>query len=213
MSTKALISAASWTVGGSAGEENVANRRPTNSEHGYKISRRRAVVIGLGGIGSWLTQALAPMLAFDAAASWQLILVDADHYEPTNRGRQAFEGYGDKAIVQTDWLRTRFPELSVTPIGAFVAAESDLAVRGVPVVAASSLLEEGDVVLSAVDNHSTRLVISLAAQRLREVTLISGGNELTDGNVQLYCRRRGRDVTPPIERYHPEMASPADRPP
>jgi len=170
-------------------------------------------VIGLGGIGSWLTQALAPMLAFDSVAPWKLVLIDGDTYETRNRGRQAFDNYGDKAIIQADWVTVRFPELEVHGHRYYVAAEGGPAIRDTPVVAASNLLEEGDVVLSAVDNHSTRLVISQACKRLRDVTLISGGNELTDGNVQLYVRRRGRDVTPPIESYHPEIAAPLDKPP
>src|SRR5216684_2771028 len=195
------------------GEEGNVGIRAKLGDISLRPSRRRAVIIGLGGIGSWLTQALAPMLAFDADVSWQLILIDADRYEERNRGRQAFTDYGDKALVQFDWVQSHFPEIAVVGDVAFVSAAAGLPVRGVPVVAASSLLEEGDVVLSAVDNHSTRLVLSLACQRLRDVTLISGGNELTDGNVQLYVRRRGRDVTPPIESYHPEIAAPLVKPP
>jgi hypothetical protein len=41
--------------------------------------------------------------------------------------------------------------------------------------------------------------------------LISGGNEFTDGNVQLYVRRGGQDLTPDLCKYHPEIANPDDR--
>ena len=44
-------------------------------------------------------------------------------------------------------------------------------------------------------------------------TLISGGNDFVDGNVQVYLRRLGRDLTPSLSRYHPEIAQPQDKNP
>jgi len=78
-------------------------------------------------------------------------------------------------------------------------------------------------VLLAVDNHATReLVARHCAQRLSNVCLISGGNDGigkdslgrvvagTYGNVQVHIRRDGRDITPSLFAYHPEIADPAD---
>ena len=48
---------------------------------------------------------------------------------------------------------------------------------------------------------------------MAEITLISGGNDYEDGNVQVYVRREGRDLTPSLARYHPEIADPRDRNP
>jgi hypothetical protein len=85
------------------------------------------------------------------------------------------------------------------------------------------LIIEGDVVLLAVDNHATRkLVGDHCSERLSDVCLISGGNDGvgedlsghrqrgTFGNVQIHRRRGGRDQTPPITAFHPEIADPRD---
>jgi hypothetical protein len=64
-----------------------------------------------------------------------------------------------------------------------------------------------------VDNHASRLLVSRHAATLRDLTLISGGNDYEDGNVQVYVRQNGADLTPSLTRYHPEIARPADRNP
>jgi hypothetical protein len=43
--------------------------------------------------------------------------------------------------------------------------------------------------------------------------LLSGGNELTDGNVLVYHKKDGVELTPPIEKYHQEIANPTDKNP
>ena len=86
------------------------------------------------------------------------------------------------------------------------------------------LVHDGDIVLLAVDNHATRQLVALhCAEKLENVCLISGGNDGvgvdslghvvrgTYGNVQVHRRRNGRDETPSLVAYHPEIASPADK--
>jgi hypothetical protein len=43
--------------------------------------------------------------------------------------------------------------------------------------------------------------------------LLSGGNELTDGNVQVFVRANGRNVTAPLTAFHAEIAQPPDQSP
>lgn len=170
---------------------------------------RRAVVVGLGGIGSWLVQGLAPFLNFDAENSWTLVLVDGDEYEEKNRTRQAFEDLGPKAEIQAAWVLRRFPRLQVRSIPQYLSAdgaEEDTC----PV---SSAISSGDIVFLAVDNHKTRKMVIDHCARLRDVALISGGNEYEDGNVFVFVRREGRDLTPRPEKYHPELAAPSDKAP
>jgi hypothetical protein len=64
-----------------------------------------------------------------------------------------------------------------------------------------------------VDNHATRSLVSRHAATLADLTLISGGNDYEDGNVQIYVRQKGQDLTPSLTRYHPEIAYPQDRNP
>ncbi len=56
-------------------------------------------------------------------------------------------------------------------------------------------------------------LVSRRCEELSDVVLISGGNDFTDGNVQVYVRQDGRDVTLPLTRFHPEIAEPKDKSP
>jgi hypothetical protein len=87
------------------------------------------------------------------------------------------------------------------------------------------LLRPADVVLLAVDNHATRKLVSDHVAGLDDALLLSGGNDGvgedshgrtrrgTFGNVQLFVRAGGQDVTPPLDAFHPEIERPADRRP
>ena len=67
------------------------------------------------------------------------------------------------------------------------------------------MIRDGDVVLLAVDNHWTRFVVDRHLAGLQEVTLISGGNDETDGNVQLVRRRNGEFVDGSLAEIHVEI--------
>ena len=85
------------------------------------------------------------------------------------------------------------------------------------------LILETDIVIAAVDNHATRRLLDDRCGRLRDVCLISGGNDGvgldvsgtmrrgTYGNCQTYLRRDGKDLTPSLTLFHPEIREPADR--
>jgi molybdopterin/thiamine biosynthesis adenylyltransferase len=175
----------------------------------------RAVVIGVGGIGKFLLSALARFLAYDQDRSWTLVLVDGDGYEVKNATRQAFSKLGNKAEVTAEELRVQFPELVITTVPAFVAAvgaqaHADHARMTVPI---DQVIHDGDWVFMCVDNHATRKMVSDFVQTLKNIRLISGGNDYTDGNVQIVVRRSGQNVFPALDHFHPEIAQPADRPP
>ena len=70
------------------------------------------------------------------------------------------------------------------------------------------LIGEGEVVFLMVDNHASRHLVSRHASTLADLSLISGGNDYEDGNVQVYIRQGGLDLTPSLARYHPEIAAP-----
>ena len=58
------------------------------------------------------------------------------------------------------------------------------------------MIAAGDVVFLMVDNHASRHLVDEHAATLADLTLISGGNDYEDGNLQVYLRRDGRDLTP-----------------
>jgi len=182
----------------------VANNNPQVAQP----RERRVVVVGLGGIGSWVVQALCPFLNF-SEDTWTLVLVDGDEYEgEKNRTRQVFDEIGAKAEVQASWVARKFPRLRVQAITQYISADGTE--NTYPV---SESICSGDVVFSCLDNHKTRKMLADHCVRLRDMTLISGGNEYTDGNVQVFVRRQGQDLTCRLEKYHPELAQPSDKAP
>lgn len=158
-------------------------------------SRRLDVkVVGVGGIGGALAPFLARLLdAHEPPA--RLTLIDGDDFEAHNRERQAVPAYGNKATILAGELARTFDRLSVRAVPVYVGEEN-----------VAALIEEGNYVLLAVDNHPSRRVVSDYCGRLRDVVVISGGNELHDGNVQVFIRRDGEDRRPSLTRYHPEIA-------
>lgn len=183
----------------------------------------RFVVIGAGGIGSWLCPALARMLEFRAPGSG-LVIVDGDNYEPKNLERQVFSQIGNKAVVLASDLGEEFEKTFIIPIGQWVVAETP---EGTEVdedgneiesssmkIAAKDLLEEGDVVFAVVDNDAARKVLFDAAAEIDNIDVFSGGNnEEMYGSVYHYRRRDGKDVSAHPAEYHPQYMEPADRNP
>jgi molybdopterin/thiamine biosynthesis adenylyltransferase len=162
-------------------------------------------LIGVGGIGCALAPFLARYLQSERRVTGEevrITLVDGDTFETGNAARQSFETLGNKATVKASELARSFPDLSFRAIPEFVTAAS-----------LPRLISPGDLVFLAVDNHATRRAVSRRCEELSDVVLISGGNDFTDGNVQVYVRQGGRDVTLPPTRFHPEIADPADKSP
>jgi molybdopterin/thiamine biosynthesis adenylyltransferase len=158
-------------------------------------------VIGIGGIGCSLLPFVARYLQAGGQPA-RLTLVDGDAFEARNADRQAFSEVGNKAKVKALELARQFEALSVRALPEFVTPEN-----------VGRIVRSGDVVFLGVDNHATRRLVSDHCRLLADVALISGGNEFTDGNVQVYLRQGGRDITLPLTRLHPEIADPQDRSP
>lgn len=164
----------------------------------------RVVLVGLGGIGSHLAEPLARTLQFAKSdlAPRRLILIDGDAYDDRNRERQRVSAYANKAEATSEALRRLIPELEIESKPHFVEKKNVFV-----------LIREGDIVFLAVDNHATRKLVSEHVGKLENALLISGGNELYDGNIQVYERRGGKDLTHPITWRHPEIENPKDRNP
>ena len=161
----------------------------------------QVVLVGLGGIGSHVAEPLARYMSTQPELP-KLVLVDGDAYTRSNQSRQRADEHElgtNKALVHARRLSALFPALSIS------TCESYLDERNV-----RSHILENSCVLSCVDNHATRKVLSDALIALRDGTLLSAGNDLVDGNVQVFIRRRGRNVTPPLDKYHEEIRYPQD---
>lgn len=174
---------------------------------------RSVKVIGLGGIGGVVARYLVLYLAASGAPS-RVTLVDGDRFEPDNAGRMLFSREGNKAaVVREDLLGlTEGSALTLVAVEEFATPEN-----------LARLVRRDDMVLLAVDNHATRKLVADHCATLDDVCLVSGGNDGvgadasgrprrgTCGNVQVHRRRNGRDETPPLDAFHPEIATPRDR--
>jgi hypothetical protein len=174
-----------------------------------RLAGRPLVVIGLGGIGVPVAQALVRFLTF-ARADTTIFLIDGDTFEERNRARVSFARGGNKALsVASELAACGDGHVAIVPVPKYVTPRN---VR--------RLLDSGSIVMLAVDNHATRKCVSQRCARLSDVLLISGGNDAVEkdrdgtfGNVMIYERSRGRDLTPPLTRFHPEIAQHIDKRP
>lgn len=159
------------------------------------------VVIGLGGIGSILIDRLCRFINFSSELkNTEMILVDGDIYETKNFERQDFIRMGNKADIKVYELEPKFENIAFDVIDYYINEKN-----------ISDIIKTNDIVFICVDNHKSRMIINNYCKTLDDITIISGGNELTDGNVQLYVRKGGVDLTPDLCAYHPEIANPDDK--
>ncbi len=162
----------------------------------------RIVLIGVAGIGTCLLSFLPRFLAYKETRKVELVLVDGDAFDARNLDRQSFSEQGNKAEVKAKDLRAEFPSLTVFAVPEYVTLRT-----------IKRIIRSASTILLAVDNHATRLLVSQRCQELRNVTLISGGNDLETGSVQVYRRRRGENISHPLEFFHSEIRDPKDQNP
>jgi molybdopterin/thiamine biosynthesis adenylyltransferase len=157
--------------------------------------------IGIGGIGCALLPFLCRYLQYSGEPA-RITLIDGDRFERSNAARQAFSILGNKAEVKARELAQEYEALAFRSKPEYVTEDN-----------VARLIGEGEVVFLMVDNHASRHLVSRHASSLADLSLISGGNDYEDGNVQVYIRQKGLDLTPSLARYHPEIATPQDRNP
>jgi len=157
--------------------------------------------IGIGGIGCALLPFLCRYLQYSGEKA-RVTLIDGDRFERGNAARQAFSGLGNKAEVKAGELAREYEAVAFRSRPEYVTEDN-----------VAGLIGEGEVVFLMVDNHASRHLVSRHVSSLADLSLISGGNDYVDGNVQVYIRQGGLDLTPALARYHPEIATPQDRNP
>ena len=157
-------------------------------------------IIGLGGVGSILVERICRYINYSVNGELNVLLVDGDAYETKNYERQDFIRMGNKADVQADDLEVKFENIAFDVFESYINEDN-----------VKDVIKSGDIVFICVDNHKSRMVINNYCKTLEDVTIISGGNELTDGNAQLYVRKGGVDLSPDLCAYHPEIADPDDK--
>jgi len=178
-------------------------------------SERRFILVGAGGIGTWLAAGLVRLLEWKFPGS-ALIIVDGDTYEEKNKERQDFTKLGNKAVVKAAELVPQFPNTTIIPLAKWVVDDNFAGVvdDDSPKITASQLIREGDVVFAVVDNFAARKIIFDAATKLNNVDVFTGGND-DDlfGSIYHYQKRDGVEITAHPAEYHPEYDNPPDKNP
>lgn len=162
---------------------------------------KHIIIVGLGGVGTHLANPLCRYLAY-AHPRTRVTLIDGDNYEQRNAERQVFRELGNKAEVTAKELQEEFADLEIEAKPHFLTEDNIFV-----------FVPEGSHVFCGVDNHASRKLLSEYCATLQDVILISGGNDFDDGNVQVYIRQDGKDLTDPLTKFHEEIAAPRDRNP
>lgn len=154
------------------------------------------IMIGAGGTGTHL---IAPLLAYletfhnERAEEWQFVVIDGDNYDTGNLSRQLFNP-GFVSINKAEAMAQMYNRYPIIAMGEFVGRE-DL----------KTIIAEGDTVFICADNHSIRALVEERALELNDCVVINAGNEMHDGNVQLWVRENGENMTPRLTYLHPEI--------
>lgn len=158
---------------------------------------RSYILIGAGGTGSILFPLLFRYLSTyyeHRDDDYSLTVIDGKAVSASKLGRQLFDGrYAGNP--------------KATALIEQYAADPNVVI-GVPRYLDGSNISgvrEGSVVLIAADNFPVRARLEAHAKTLQNITIINGGNEMFDGSLQLYLRRAGEDITPPMSQGHPEL--------
>ena len=164
------------------------------------VDAKGDVVGHRGAIVGQLAGPLGRSLASRPEPHPLLVLVDGDAFEAGNLNRQACT-IGDLGTNKAEVLAqvAHAAGLASQAISSFI---DETNVR--------SIVREGDLVLLAVDNHRARALVDRHLGALDDATLISGGNDETDGNVQLVRRRDGWSVDGHLTEVRPELREAAD---
>lgn len=178
-------------------------------------SAQRFVVVGAGGIGTWLSAGLVRLLEWKFPGS-ALIIVDGDTFEERNKERQDFTKLGNKAVVKATELVPQFPKTTIIPIPKWVVDDnySGVSDEESPKIRATDLIREHDVVFAVVDNFAARKIIFDAASKLNNIDVFTGGND-DDlfGSIYHYQKRDSEEITAHPAQFHPEYESPPDKNP
>jgi molybdopterin/thiamine biosynthesis adenylyltransferase len=141
-----------------------------------RIMRSRALVIGVGGLGSPVALYLA------TAGVGHLTLVDHDHVDLTNLQRQIAHTQDRIGQPKVESARQALlainPELDITTLAERADAQR-----------LDALVADADVVLDCSDNFTTRQALNAACVHHR-VPLVSGAAIRFDGQLAVYDPRR-----------------------
>lgn len=160
----------------------------------------RYAIIGCGGIGYALAESVVRVAALEKES--EVYLIDGDVVAPGNMERQFFQGAigKAKATVMEETLGQRFPDLMVKGITLYMNPDT--------IKVHKNMWLNNDrplTVFVCVDNNSSRAYIEREVWRLKNVTLIMGGNDDAGGQAQICLKRNGKVLLPKITSFAPDI--------
>jgi len=158
------------------------------------------LLIGAGGTGAMLFSPLLRLLEtwqLNEEQPFSLSVIDGKAVSETKLLRQNFL----RRFINANKAEALLAQYETDPKVVFAIPEyiGDLNIN---------VFRDNDTVLIAADNWTIRQRIEGHCANLDNITVINGGNEMFDGSVQLWMRRRGKDITPPLSTNHPEILEP-----
>lgn len=163
----------------------------------------KLIIVGLGGIGSHLLLPLMQYINYEEDSFNEVWFVDGDTYETKNLKRQhVVRNNENKALAQMNYYRELFPNQTIMYVDKYINIDN-----------ISKIVSDDDVVLLCVDNNKTRKLFEDYFENINTLTVISGGNELYDGNVMITQKVKGEFTSRKFSEMHPELSEPTDRSP
>ena len=156
------------------------------------------IFIGMGGTNSLAIRPFLMFLNSTEIPNKEVLIIDGDSYESKNLERQDFNPLfinKNKAETKAKEFKSLFPGIIVKAVPKYIDEDS-----------VDYHIVAGDVVFLAVDCLKTRKLVDDFAQTLSNILIVSMGNEMTDGDVQVFCKVNGEVLTPSIQDGHPEIS-------
>lgn len=159
------------------------------------------MIIGCGGVAYHLSDVLARLIADETGT---LYLVDGKTVREKNIDRQYGTGHIGKP--KSECLRDKI--LQILP------EESELTVMSIPTYVGRDYADSQPwfqsknlTIFCCVDNKASRILIEDICLKLRNVTLICGGNDDISGQAVIFKRKGGRNRGPLPSEIDPEIAN------
>ena len=170
------------------------------------METKHFAIVGAGGIGHYIAPLLARFLGYHHPGA-TLTIIDGDVIEDRNLSR-CFSGddLGEpKAEILAEVCAEMTPEdaLDIRFIDEYIKPDTYERFH-------RSWLKDGITIFGCVDNNKSRYYLEEKVSELNNAILINGGNDLDSGQAQMYVRKDGEDLTPPISHFAPEILSEGD---
>lgn len=160
-------------------------------------------IIGAGGTGYHLAEPLVRFVNYTTKLNApDIFVIDGDRVEEKNYERQ--HGAGSSGQMKAEVMVAALSE-KINYRGRLSAITSYVT----PQTQNSNLIKQAlgnnSTVFVCVDNNPSRVFVEDLLNQHADFTLISGGNDLSSGQVNIHVKRKGVVLTPSPSEINPEI--------